>query len=136
MSALQKLPAEVAAAFDGFAPKDKAVLMEVRMLIFEVARDDARVGVLEEALRWGDPAYLTQKRKTGSTIRLGVEKTSGAPAMFFNCKSTLVQEFRQLFEGTLTFSKNRAVLLGALDETTRDVLKLCILSALTYHLRK
>ena len=44
MSALQKLPAEVAAAFDGFAPKDKAVLMEVRMLIFEVARDDARWG--------------------------------------------------------------------------------------------
>ena len=132
MSVMQRVPTDVAAAFDALPEAPRRALMDVREMIFEVAANDDRIGPLEEALRWGEPAYLTAKKKTGSTLRLGVEKASGRPAIFFNCNTTLVEEFRQKFDKTLSYSKNRAVHVdGAGQEALRD----CITAALTYHLR-
>jgi hypothetical protein len=129
------MPAPVLQAFRQVPTPMRATLLEVRRLIFDVANDDPRIGPLEEALRWGEPAYLTQKNKTGSTIRLGVEKASGKPALFFNCQTTLVEDFRTQFGGALTYSKNRAVLIDKDTSECADALKICITAALTYHLR-
>ena len=134
MSDTQTIPLEVMAVFQRHAPEHRAALFEARALILDVADKDPRIGPLEEALRWGEPAYIT-KAKTGSTIRLGIEKKSGRPALFFNCNTTLVEEFRQQFGDVLGFSKNRAILIGA-ETFPKDAIQLCIASALTYHIRK
>lgn len=136
MSQMQTIPAQVLSAFQRISPEHRKTLLDMRALIFEVAQADPRIGTLEEGLRWGEPAYLTTETKTGSTIRLGVEKTSGMPALFFNCNTTLVEGFRQQFGSSLRYSKNRAVLAGGDDSEIRNALKMCIASALTYHLRK
>jgi len=130
------IPAEVSPAFDRIAPDARHVLLEMRDLILDVAQSDPRIGTLHECLRWGEPAYLTQTRKTGTTIRLGVEKGTGKPAVFFNCRTTLVEEFRQQFGPALRYVKNRAVLIGQADAESREALRICVASALTYHLRK
>ena len=132
MNGAHPCPKEVAAVYETFAPEHRDTLQTTRGLIFEAAASDPRIGDIDEALRWGEPSYLTSKKKTGSTIRLGVEKGSGEAALFFNCKTTLVEEFRQTFGRDLRYSKNRAVLLeGAPEEALRH----CILAALSYHLR-
>lgn len=130
------IPPTVLPAFEKFAPTHRATLQALRDLIFETAKSDARIGDVEEALRWGEPAYLTSRTKSGTTIRLGVEKVSGLPAMFFNCNTTLVEEFRQQFDAALQYSKNRAVLVQETEGETGNALRICIASALTYHLRK
>jgi hypothetical protein len=133
---MQSIPTQISPAFEKFAPEHRERLLGLRQMIFDVAKTDPRVGEIEEALRWGEPAYLTSQKKSGSTIRLGVEKTSGLPALFFNCNTTLVEEFRDQFGTALKYSKNRAVLAGATDGQTNDAVRICIAAALTYHLRK
>lgn len=135
MSHVQTIPTNVLEVFQGFAPDQRQTLLEVRELIFEVALEDHRICQIEEALRWGEPAYIRTKARTGSTIRLGVEKTSGQPALFFNCKTSLVEEFRLKFGGLFRYSKNRAILLDSPLDTSRSALKICISAALTYHIR-
>lgn len=130
----EPISSPVAAAFDRMDPAHRAALHQVRALIFEVAQADPRIGEIEEALRWGEPAYLTRRGKTGSTIRLAVEKGSGQPALFFNCKTTLVEGFRQQFATRLRYVKNRAVLLDGDIAEDAEGLKSCIAAALTYHL--
>jgi hypothetical protein len=123
-------------AYKAFAPAPRPPLLEVREMIFEAATAREDIGTIEETLRWGEPAYVTTKKRTGSTIRLAIEKTSGQPALFFDCKTTLVEEFRQQFGTSLTFVKNRAILLdGDLSEKA-DTLKMCITAALSYHLHR
>lgn len=135
MSHMQTIPTAVVSVFEAFPMNQRKVLLETRDLIFEIADLDPRIISVEEALRWGEPAYITAKHKTGSTIRLGIEKASGMPALFFNCKTTLVEEFRQQFGGALTYSKNRAIIIDSKGAQSRDALEICVASALTYHLR-
>jgi hypothetical protein len=134
MSNMQNIDTQVLRVFHEIAYEHRQILLDVRELIFEVAASDLRIDAIEETLRWGEPAYLTTKSKTGSTIRLGIEKHSGKPALFFNCKTTLVEEFRQKFGADLSYSKNRAVLLDGELTELEPALNHCIAAALTYHL--
>lgn len=94
------------------------------------------VGALEEALKWGQPSYLTTESKSGSTIRIDqVKADAGQYAVYFHCQTDLVETFRELYP-ELRFDGNRAILLRA-DETLPDAaLRHCVALALTYHLRK
>lgn len=135
MSHMQTIPTDVLAAFDAIPPANRDTLLTVRELILEVAQQNPRIGQLEEALRWGEPAYITTRNKTGSTIRLGIEKRTGSPALFFNCKTPLVEEFRQTYGTAMNYSKNRAILLDTDVDQLSDMLTSCIAASLTYHLR-
>ena len=125
------MPAEVQAVFDGMASPARAQLLDARRMIFEIAGAE-NVGPLTETLKWGEPAYLTEASKAGSTVRLGLDK--GQPAVFFNCNTTLVAGFRETFGDALTYQGNRAVLLT--PDTPPDALAICLSRALTYHRRK
>ena len=129
------MPPDVQAVFASLPLPQRGTLLSLRDLIFEVAAAHPRVGQLEEALRWGEPAYLTPQTKSGSTIRLGVDKASGKAALFFNCNTHLVEQFRLQFGDELTYSKTRAVLIDAADALPVAPLRLCIASALLYHTR-
>lgn len=135
MSYFQPLPTAVLNAFRSMDTEHQNTLLNTRELVFEVAQNDPRIGSIEETLRWGEPAYITTREKTGSTIRLSVEKATGLPALFFNCKTSLVEEFRVQFSGSLSFVKNRAIILDGEGDQFKIALRICIAAALTYHLR-
>jgi len=117
--------ANVAAAYAAFPAEVRAGLMALRARVLAVA---AAEGIpVEEALRWGQPAYLAPK---GSTIRLGVPKTGGY-AIYTHCQTTLMNDFRALCP-ELRFEGNRAVHFTA-KETPPAALDMLIRAALTYH---
>ena len=130
------IPKSVQNAFQEIAPRHRQTLLEVREIIFDAAKGDPRIGAIEETLRWGEPAYIPKKRRTGSTVRLGIEKGSDVPALFFNCNTTLVEGFRAQFGDALTYSKNRAILIDRAGLEFKSIIKMCIAAALTYHLRE
>jgi len=132
---MSAIPTNVAAVFNGFDPAHQKTLLALRALILKTAQSNDAIGPIEETLRWNEPAYLTSQSKSGSTIRLGVERGSNKAAIFFNCKTTLVEEFRSQFADTLSYSKNRAVLVDDLKTSHAKALEHCIAAALTYHLR-
>ena len=124
------MPPEVKAAFAAFPDPARGTLMQARTLIFEAAGTTG-AGPLTETLKWGEPAYLTEKTKSGSTIRLGT--TAGDPAAFFICSTRLVDGFRADFGETLTCDGNRAVMLDDAALDPGSPLSLCFARALTYH---
>jgi hypothetical protein len=131
------MPVEVAAAFREFPTPVRMLLERVRTLILTVARETEVVGPLVETLKWGEPAYLTEASGSGSTIRLGWPKARPShAAVYFNCKTTLIATFRDMFPSVFEYKGDRAILLdvdGAMDE---KALSLCISMALTYHVAK
>ena len=131
------MQADVVAAFAAFPERVRARLLEARDLIFETAADIESVGPLTETLKWGEPAYLTEATRSGSTIRLGWFRSSEREcAVLFNCRTTLVDDFRERFPDSFTYEKNRAILLDACEVLPKAPLSACLGMALTYHRRR
>ena len=130
----QPLPREVSRAFEAFPPTVRRRLLDVRKLIFATAKAHDDVGPLTEALKWGEPAYLTEETGSGSTIRLGRVKDSEQPAILFNCKTTLIDTFRERFPDEFEYRQTRALLLPVSGALPKQELTVCLSLALTYHL--
>lgn len=118
-------------AFAAFPADVSGDLLELRRLIFETAAATPGVGRVEEALRWGQPAYLTPDTRSGSTLRLGVPKEGGF-ALYVHCRTTLIAEFRALFPDDFCYDGNRAVRFGPGAAPAPEKLALLIAAALTY----
>ena len=88
--------------------------MFLRQLILEAAAETEGVGQLEETLKWGEPSYLA---KGGSTIR--IEWKESRPyqyAMYFRCKTKLVDTFKELYRDKFKFEGNGAIVFNEDDE--------------------
>jgi hypothetical protein len=120
----------------GFPRKIQTRLHRVRKLILATAASIPEVGPITETLKWGEPAYLTEKSKSGSTIRIGWKASAPEQyAMYLNCQTNLVDTYRTLFP-ELRFEGNRAVLFDMKEKLPENEVRRCIELALTYHLRK
>jgi Domain of unknown function (DU1801) len=125
----------VAEAFAGYPPKPREKLLELRDLILATAAATPGVGALEECLKWGEPAFLTSARKSGSTIRIAWKpKAPQHYAMYFNCNTGLISSFRILFPDEFRYEGNRAIIFHENDTVPVAALSICIAAALTYHL--
>lgn len=125
----------VAKVFDD-SPEDlRADLLALRELVFEVAQETPSIGPLVETLKWGEPAYLPARARTGTTVRINrLKGKSGGTALFFHCQTTLVSTFRELYPDRFEFEGNRAIILQSGRRLPRRELKHCIALALPYHL--
>ena len=122
--------------FEAYPKPVKAKLLALRRLILDTAKATGGVGALEEALKWGQPSYLTTESKSGSTVRIDqVKAKPGQYAVYFHCQTTLVETFRELYP-ELNYSGNRAILLDAAEKLPEAALRHCVGLALTYHLGK
>ncbi|MEP5265127.1 MAG: DUF1801 domain-containing protein, partial [Nitratireductor sp.] len=102
----------MAKVFENYSPPIRARLMLLRETIFDVADKTEGVGEIEETLKWGQPAYLTSETGSGTTIRLdGTE--DGAHALYVHCQTTLIGDYRALYDGILRFGGNRSIFFDA-----------------------
>ena len=123
---------DVARVFEAYPAPTRRRLLRLRQLIFDTAAK-AGVGRLEETLRWGEPAYVTTTGG-GSTIRIDRRRKDPKQyAMYFHCRTSLVDTFRTAFPDTFTFEGNRAIVFDEGDRVPVRELAVCIETALTYH---
>lgn len=128
--------AAVDAVFGAYPRPVQAKLRALRRLIFDTAKTTKGVGALEEALKWGQPSYLTTESKSGSTVRIDQLKNEASGyAVYFHCQTDLVETFRELYP-ELRYGGNRSILLDAGEKLPEAALRHCIALALTYHARK
>jgi len=66
----------VAEVFAVCPPGMRRKLLALRRLIFETAAKIDGVGEIEETLKWGEPAYLMAETRSGSTVRVGWNKSN------------------------------------------------------------
>ena len=60
----------VADVFERYPAAVRPKLLALRKLIFETAEATEGVGPVTETLKWGEPAYLTEASKSGTTVRI------------------------------------------------------------------
>jgi len=121
---------QVSEVFDSYPDALGEKLLVFRQLIFDTASE---IGVddLDETLKWGEPSYLT---KNGSTIRIAWRKSKpNQYGIFFNCKTSLIETFKELYRDIFTFEGNRAIVFKLDDAVPTEALKHCIQLSLRYH---
>jgi len=127
---------EVEKTFNAYSNKIKKHLLSVRELIFEIAHKTNEVGNIEETLKWENPSYITNKPKTGTTIRLSnVRGSNSEYAISVHCQTTLIAEFKERYP-ELKYEGNRSIILNPNEKLPSYEIKEFIFLALTYHYRK
>ncbi len=122
---------EVEKVFDSYPEEMREKLMLLRNLIIETANEADNVKSIEETLKWGEPSYLT---KGGSTVRIGwKESKPDQYVLYFNCKTKLVDTFKERYKYEFKYEGNRAIVFHKMDTIKINELKHCILLSLTYH---
>jgi hypothetical protein len=105
-------------------------LLKVRETILLIA-EELLLTDLQETLKWGEPSYLT---KRGSTIRFDwKEKSPEQLCVYFNCKTSLVDTFKEIYGDRLQFEGNRAIVFNINEPMPWPVLKHCLALSMRYH---
>lgn len=125
---------KVAEVLNNYPTLMREKLLFLRQLILETGSEIGCADILEETLKWGEPSYLC---KRGSTVRMDwKESTPHQYALYFHCKTRLIDTFKELYGNVLTFEGNRAIVFDKNDEIPAEIVKHCIMLSLTYHERK
>ncbi|NRA52540.1 MAG: DUF1801 domain-containing protein [Gammaproteobacteria bacterium] len=114
---------------DSYPDLINVILCEIRALVRDIVHEN-NLGQLEETLKWGQLSYLV---KGGSTVR--VDWTPKYPlqyCIYFNCKTKLVDTFREIYRDVFTFDGNRAIVLWVNEPIPKKELRHCIELSLKY----
>lgn len=126
---LNKMDAGVKQKFTTYPVEVSVVLKQVRELILDVAEQDG-ITELEETLKWGEPSYIS---KSGSAIRFDYkEKAPQQFCIYFNCKTKLIDTFKELYGDTFVYQRNRALVFKLNQTLPSRELAHCLSLALCY----
>ena len=121
----------VAEVFNNYPPEMRKKLLFLRNLILNTAAELPDVGKVEETLKWGEPSYIA---KQGSTIRMDWKPRDPEHyALYFNCKTTLVETFEALYGYLFHYEGSRAIVFTRMELIPVAQLKHCIGLSLQYH---
>lgn len=121
---------DVASTFESYPSDIADKLLQLRQLVFETATE-LGLEEFEETLKWGEPSYIS---KNGSTLRMAWRASKPKQyALFFNCKTSLIETFKEVYHDTFEFEGNRAIVFNENDKVPTDAIKHCIELTLNYH---
>lgn len=116
--------------FDSYPKNIRLKLTAIRKLVYKIAKEE-KITDLEETLKWGQISYLC---KTGSTIRMDwLSKEPDKYALYFNCKSKLIETCKELYPNLGEYSGNRQLTFELGKAVPEAELRHCLILALTYH---
>jgi len=115
--------------FENYPDTIIVLLNNIRDLIYSVAKKDG-IPDLTETLKWGEPSYVS---KIGSTIRFDWKaKYPDQYCIYFNCKTSLVETFKEIYGDTFRYEGNRAIVFKIDQSLPLKELAHCISMSLRY----
>ncbi len=115
--------------FEAYPDHISILLSKIRDLIFIVAKQDG-ISDLTETLKWGEPSYVS---KIGSAIRFDwKDKYPDQYCIYFNCKTSLVETFKEVYGDIFTYEGNRAIVFQIDQNLPLKELAHCISMSLRY----
>ena len=124
---------KVAEIFFSYPQKIREKLLFLRALVFKTTKETSGAGTLEETLKWGEPAYITVNPKSETTIRINQTRANPEKyALFVNCRTNLINRYKQKFENQLIYDGSRGLMLHVDEKLPADKIKYCITLALIY----
>tara|TARA_R110002073_G_scaffold91520_1_gene215268 strand:- start:289 stop:693 length:405 start_codon:yes stop_codon:yes gene_type:complete len=123
----------IIAKFDSYPKAARSALLRLRQIIEETGID-LKLSPLEESLKWGEPSYSA---KGGSAVRIDWKpKHPGKCFVFFQCQTSLVETFKEIYGDLFEFDGKRAIVFNLSGEIPVRELKHCIALSLQYHTLK
>jgi len=120
----------VKAKFEEYPVNARSVLLQIRDVIFQVAEGES-IGEVTETLKWNEPSYQS---KNGSALRMDwKEKSPETISVYFNCKTTLIETFKEIYQDTFHYVGNREIVFQIPEELPIVELRACISMSLRYH---
>lgn len=115
--------------FETYPENIYILLSSLRELILNVADQDG-IFELTESLKWGEPSYTS---KIGSTIRFDWKaKYPDQYCIYFNCKTSLIETFKEVYGDTFSYEGNRAITFKTNQNLPFKELAHCISMSLRY----
>ena len=115
--------------FSSYPTNISVLLTRIRALIFEVAKEDD-IEEITETLKWNEPSYLTKK---GSPLRFDwKDKYPQQYCLYFNCKTSLLETFKEIYGDTFTYEDNRAIVFKKNQVVPYKELAHCISMSFRY----
>ena len=115
---------------DTYPKNARTLFIKIRTLIYDVVNEE-QLGEVSESLKWGEPSYAVIK---GSPMRMSWKaKYPQQISLYFNCNTTLIETFNELYADALQFKGNREIVIPFSSPIPQDELKDCISMALRYH---
>lgn len=106
----------------------------IRATILSAAADTPVVGPITETLKWGQPSWLTEVSRSGTTIRVAwSDRRPDQIGIYVHCQTTLVATMRDLYPDAFTFEGNRALLSPLSAPLPSEPLDHFIRMAQSYH---
>jgi hypothetical protein len=115
--------------FETYPANISILLHNLRDLILNVAKQDG-ISDITETLKWGEPSYIST---IGSTIRFDWKaKSPDQYCIYFNCKTSLIETFKEVYSDTFTYDGNRAIIFKIGQNLPLIELSHCISMSLRY----
>ena len=115
--------------FETYPDHISILLGKIRDLILIVAKQDG-ISDLTETVKWGEPSYVS---KIGSTIRFDWKaKHPDQYCVYFNCKTSLVETFKEVYGDIFTYEGNRAIVFKIDQAIPLKELAHCLSLSLRY----
>lgn len=126
--------AAVEARFRSLPEPLRPSMLRLRQMILEVAAGSPDIGPLTETLKWGEPAWLPRRPRTGTTVRIDALRGSSTHyALYVHCQTSLIETYRRHYAEQFSYDGNRALIFAVEREPPAEPLAHCIALALTYH---
>jgi hypothetical protein len=121
---------EIQSLLDSYPEPARVYLIKIRDLIHDIAEEES-LGLITESLKWGEPSFASKK---GSPIRMDWKaKHPDVVSIFFNCKTTLVETFKEVYGHSLQFAGSREIIISLEKPMPIQELRGCLAMALRYH---
>ena len=130
----QPIPPAISKVIDACVPDVQTGLYHLRQLILTCAARLPAIGPVTEALRWGQPAFLTLETGAAASLRIG--PVPDGFALFVHCQTNLIAAFLSGPGAGFRTQGSRAVLFHGPDDIIDAPLTLLVGSTLTYRQRK
>ena len=115
--------------FEAYPEAASSQLLKIREAIYEVAEEES-LGDVTESLKWNEPSYQS---KNGSSVRMDwKERSPMTISVYFNCKTTLIDTFKEIYQDTFHYEGNREIVFQISEKLPMRELKSCISMSLRY----
>ena len=105
--------------------------------LFHLIADENGLGDLDEALKWGQPAWRPKRPRTGSTLRMGwSEVTPDQLALYVDCKTDLAQRMYSLYPDLPRNDGRRALAISLAQAFPEQAMAHLAEMTFSYHLKK
>ena len=110
---------------------------EIRRRIRLEAAQTPEVGPLTETIKWGEPSWLTEATKSGTTIRVAWKPARADKiGVFVSCQTSIIETLREVYGDTLSYDGARGLLISLEAPVPENGLTHLIRLAQSYHINR